>query len=300
MSKYPYLHTISQRSGIPADKLQEIYEMEHKFYHEIMNEPSFDARQKLYEYVYMRIHEIYCSPLKTYFQDRIPIKTKIARQFENELKNKSLLDVGCGDGTFLYALSASKLKTKELYGLDIKAPSFPDDEFGSRINCFQRNIIRYEIDQKFDNLMLDNVYEHIAPQDKTDFLNSITKSLKPGGKLIMIIPHKFFGPTDFTTIIEGTFRGKIPAQCVHLNETTFTEVMADLQAYGYGNFTTTIPFIAFSFLRNIFPAFRMPASIFARLENSKFWMSLFRSTLFKGKCLFRMEVVIIATLNNRK
>lgn len=300
MSAFPYIDTISKRSGIPVDKLQEIYEMEHKFYVEIMSEPSFEARQKLYEFVYRRIHEIFSSPAKNYFEDRIPIKTRIAKQFRRELENKSLLDVGCGDGTFLYALAASGIQTGELFGLDIKAPSFPDDQYGSKINCFQRNIIRFEIDRKFDNLILDNVYEHIAPQDKSIFLDSITAALKTNGQLIMVIPHRYFGPTDFTTIIDGSFRGKIPAQCVHLNETTFTDVMNDLKSRGFDDFKTTIPFIAFSSIRNWFPSVRIPASLFAGLENSRFWMWLFRSVVFRGKCLFRMEVIIIATLKASK
>jgi 2-polyprenyl-3-methyl-5-hydroxy-6-metoxy-1,4-benzoquinol methylase len=300
VSEFPHIHTVSKRNGIPADKLREIYEMEHRFYQDIMTEPSFEARQKLYEFVYRRIHEIYSSPAKNYFLNRIPIKTKIAKQFRRELENKSLLDVGCGDGTFLYSLASSGIKTGELYGLDIKAPSFPDDQFGRKISCFQRNIIRFEIEKKFDNLILDNVYEHIAPQDKSIFLDSITAALAPKGKLIMIIPHRFFGPTDFTTIIDSSFRGKIPARCVHLNETTFTDVINDLKDRGFDDFRTTIPFIAFSSLRNWFPSLRISAQSFAKLENSRFWMKLFRSFLFRGKCLFRMEVIIIATLKSSK
>ena len=294
-TKYPYLEQVSQQSKVAKETLLAVYEMESDFYKKIMSENSFEARQKLYEYVYTKIGEILPTDLSAYFKARIPIKTRIAKCFRKEIENKSLLDVGCGDGTFLYSLSATGIKVASLYGLDIKPPSFPNDEISKKINCYQRNIIKFEVPQKFDTLILDNVYEHIAPQDKAFFLTSLTNSISPNGKIIMIIPHRGFGPTDFTKIIDNTFTGKLASHCVHLNETTFTDVIADLKAFGFSDFQTNIPFIAFAKIRDWFPNLRLPASLFAYLENSSFWMRIFRAIKYKGRALFRMEVVIIAT-----
>ena len=290
---YPHLEIVSKKTGLSSEKLLEVFSLEHDFYIKMKDERSYEARQKLYEHVYTAIGEILISD-PDYFQKLIGVKTKIAFQFRKELENRSVLDVGCGNGSFLYSLARTEIKTKELYGFDIKAPEFPDDEYGRSIHCYQRNIIKFEIPRQFDTLMLDNVYEHIDPKDKGYFLESLSKCIAMGGRVIMIIPNRLFGPTDFTRIIDDTMSGKVEAQCVHLNETTFTEIIRDLKTIGLTNFKTTIPFIAFSGLRNWFPGLRLPASWFVAIENSPFLLRLLRSVQFKGRCLFRMEVVIIA------
>ena len=292
--QFPYLTTVSKKAGVSAAQMRQIYDLEHDFYQKIIQEDSFEARQKLYEHVYVAVGKFFDTDEAAYFQKLVGMKTKIARQFEKEISNKSLLDVGCGNGSFLYALSKTDIPTQNLYGLDIKAPLFPDDDAGRRINCYQRNIIRFEVPQQFDTLILDNVYEHIAPQDKDFFLDSLHKSLKISGKIIVIVPHRMFGPTDFTRIIDDTMTGRVPAQCVHLNETTFADLVQDLSAIGFADFYTTIPFITLSPLRNWFPKLRLPVSWFVALERNDFLMKLLRSVKFRGRCLFRMEVIVIA------
>jgi SAM-dependent methyltransferase len=213
---------------------------------------------------------------------------------QKDIKNKALLDVGCGNGSFLYALAKSRLPMKAMYGLDIKAPEFPNDDFGRKIQCYQRNIIQFELPEQFDVLLLDNVYEHIAPQDKGYFLASLRKACKPDGKIMMIVPHRMFGPTDFTRIKDDTLSGQISAACVHLNETTFGDLMADLQTIGFSKFRTTVPFIALTPLRNLLPDLRLPAAWFAALERQTWLVKLLQKVKWKGKCLFRMEVILIA------
>jgi len=293
IGQFPYLESVSKKAGVSAAQMRQIYDLEHDFYQKIIREESFEARQKLYEHVYVAVSDFFNTDEAAYFQKLVGVKTKIVRQFEKEIKNKSLLDVGCGNGSFLYALSKAGIPTQNLYGLDIKAPLFPDDDAGRRINCYQRNIIRFEVPQQFDTLLLDNVYEHIAPKDKAFFLESLRKSLAPAGQIILIVPHRMFGPTDFTRIIDDTMTGRIPAQCVHLNETTFGDMVQDLSSIGFTDFYTNIPFITLSALRNWFPNLRLPVSWFVALEQNDFLMRLLRSIKYRGRCLFRMEVIII-------
>lgn len=291
---FPYLQSVSKKTGVTPEQMRQIYELEHDFYQKIGQESSFEERQKLYEHVYVAVAQFFDTDQAAYFEKLVAVKKKIAFQFKKELAGKSVLDVGCGNGSFLYALAQTDIPTQDLYGLDIKAPLFPNDEAGRRIKCYQRNIIRFEVPQQFDILILDNVYEHIAPQDKGFFLESLRKSLKPNGKIIMIIPHRFFGPTDFTSIIDNTMTGKLTAHCVHLNETTYGDMVQDLASIGLSNCYTTVPFITLSPLRNWLPGLRLPVSWFVALEKSPFLMKILRSVLLKGRCLFRMEVIIIA------
>lgn len=293
-SLHPYLSTVSQRTGVTEAQMSEIFKLENDFHMAIMQEADFDKRQKLYEHVYIAVGKFFNTDENVYFQKLIQVKSKIARQFRKELMGKKLLDVGCGNGSFLYALSKSGTPMQALYGLDIKAPLFPEDEFGQKIQCYQRNIIRFELPEQFDVLLLDNVYEHIAPQDKGFFLESLRKACQPNGKIIMIVPHRMFGPTDFTRIIDDSLSGRVNAQCVHLNETTYGDLRADLQTIGFHKFYTTVPFITLTSLRNWLPDLRLPASWFVALERQRWLISLLQRVKFKGKCLFRMEVILIA------
>jgi SAM-dependent methyltransferase len=170
----------------------------------------------------------------------------------------------------------------------------PNDEFSKKVNCLQRNAIKFEVPEQFETAMLDNVYEHIAKSDKQFFLNSVSNSIKPGGKLILIIPHKAFGPSDWTSLIDNSFSGKLASHCVHLDETTFSDTILELKKHGFIKFYSPIPFIAFTGLRNYFSNLRLPSSWFAYIENNKFILNFLKLFKYKNRSFFRMQVIIVA------
>ena len=287
------LHYHSIITSLPEDVLAEMYAIETDFHEKIMKEESFDKRQDLYNYVYPKTAELVEPYSKSYFEVLVAAKKKILKIFEQEVVGKSILDIGSGSGAFLYAFAKSGLAYKSLYGLDVKAPTLPIDQFSSKIDCFQRNIINFEVPQQFELAILDNVYEHIAPADKDLFLKSIAKSIVPGGKVIMLIPNRLFGPTDWTVLKDKSRSGKSSAQCLHLDETTFTDVIKTLEKYGFTNFVSPIPFVVLNKLNTIFPNFRLPSQFYAFLENSLL-IRLLKNIHYKGKSIMRMEVSIVA------
>lgn len=101
------------------------------------------------------------------------------KYLENKIKNKSLLDFGCGKGKFL---NLSKKNTKNIAGLEI------NKQF---INHLSKKFKMYEdidkIDQKFDIITLFHVLEHIPNQ--IDTLKKIKKIINKNGKLIIEVPH---------------------------------------------------------------------------------------------------------------
>jgi hypothetical protein len=86
------------------------------------------------------------------------------------------------------------------------------------------------------------------------------------------------------------------AQCAHLNETTYTQVIADLAQHGFKNFKSSLPSIALSPLRRLFPSFRLNAKFYANLERSALFNNILKKIKINGRSLFRMEVIIIAKL----
>jgi 2-polyprenyl-3-methyl-5-hydroxy-6-metoxy-1,4-benzoquinol methylase len=283
----------SNKNGLPIEVLAEMYKIESKFHAEILAEAHFDKRQDLYSNVYNKSAELTEPYSKNYFDVLVAAKKKVLKVFKKEVIGKSVLDIGSGSGAFLYSIAKSGYPYKSLFGLDVKAPTLPSDDLAKEITCYQRNVIDFEVPQQFEIAILDNVYEHIAPADKDLFLKSITKSIEVGGKLILLIPNKLFGPSDWTVLKDNTFSGKIEASCLHLDEITFSEVITTLTKYGFANFKSPIPFIVLYKLNQLFPNFRLPSAFYAFLEDS--WLiRAFKNIKFKGKSVMRMEVSIIA------
>ena len=102
-------------------------------------------------------------------------------QFKKILKNKVILDFGCGWGGFLRNLR----NYKSLNGIDLRSEC---------LNYISNNIKKINISnninffkQKFDVITMFHVLEHIPYQVKT--LKNIKKRLKKGGKVIIEVPH---------------------------------------------------------------------------------------------------------------
>ena len=101
------------------------------------------------------------------------------KYLKNKIKNKSLLDFGCGKGKFL---ALAKKNTKNIAGLEISK------QF---VNHLSKKFKMYEdidkIDQKFDIITLFHVLEHIPDQIET--LKKLKKIINKKGKLIIEVPH---------------------------------------------------------------------------------------------------------------
>ena len=104
-----------------------------------------------------------------------------AVQFKKNLKNKDILDFGCGWGGFLKNVK----NYKSLSGIELR---------NECINHIQKNIKKIKIsnninsfDKKFDIITMFHVLEHIPYQIKT--LKLLKSKLKDKGKIIIEVPH---------------------------------------------------------------------------------------------------------------
>ena len=104
-----------------------------------------------------------------------------AVQFEKNLKNKDILDFGCGWGGFLRNVK----NYKSLSGVELRKEC---------INYIHKNIKKIDVshnlnsfDKKFDIITMFHVLEHIPYQIKT--LKVLKSKLKNKGKIIIEVPH---------------------------------------------------------------------------------------------------------------
>ncbi len=287
---------VAQKANISTDLLEKIYYLESEFHHKITVENNFERRQDLYNEFYKEYYKLPFPSLdkKQFFDFEVKAKTEITQLFKKELTNKSILDVGCGSGCFLYAVAQNNITNGFLMGIDAKKPEIETNKISSKIIYEEKNCVKFELNQQFDIVISDNVYEHITTFDTESYLKSMRNALHQNGKLILIIPHKNFGPWDYTKIKDTSNTGKIQAECAHVNETTFKTIIGELKNIGFTKFTSPLPFIALSPIRKLLPNWRINANFFAMLENNVIFNKYLKKIKVNNRPLFRMEVIVIA------
>jgi len=286
--QYPFLQRFSKAISIPPEDLVEAFEIEKKFHKLILVEKNKNRRIELYNQLYTAVHPIYKrSSLAN--QDPSKLKSRKALLFKKELKNKSILEVGCGQGVFI--MNCSKFKNiKELCGIDVSLPSEEIIKQYPKIKFINADITEFKVLQKYEVVYSNHVLEHMATVDLHTHLASIKEALIEGGKLIINMPNRLFGPSDVTRIIDYSYTGKTEALGSHFNESTYNELISLLKEYGFENFKTVFPH---TILRHVLPFFRMPASILCKLEKSKFFMKMLHGIKYKGRCIAKLELSII-------
>lgn len=286
--QYPFLRRFSKSISIKEEDLVEAFEIEKKYHELILLEKNKKKRIKLYNQLYSKVHPIYRRGSKEN-KDSIKLKSRKALLFKKELKNKSILEVGCGQGVFL--MNCSKFKNiKELCGIDVSLPREDLIKQYPKIKFINDDITEFRVNKKYEVVYSNHVLEHMATVDLHTHIDSINKALIEGGTLIINMPNRLFGPSDVTRIIDFTYTGKTQAMGSHFNESTYNELISLLKEYGFENFKTVFPH---TILRHVFRFFRMPASILCKIEKSKFFMKILHGIKYKGRCIAKLELSII-------
>lgn len=109
-----------------------------------------------------------------------PIETLRMLSRFHPTKETAILDVGCGNGAFLYRLR--EIGFKHLLGID---PYIKEDiEYENELKILKMSI--HNIEDKWDIAMFHNSFEHIP--DPLDMLQSISRLLTKGGVCLIRIP----------------------------------------------------------------------------------------------------------------
>lgn len=288
--RFPYLEAYSKHLGSSPEILVEAFKVENHYHKEILKEHNQEKRGELYEEFYSKLLKLYGRNAEKGFKldDRIKMKDLQVTLFGKELKNKSIIDFGCGEGCFLMNLQRN-LPNKSLTGVDVFIPESLEKHEG--INFIAADITNFRTEEKYDVAFSDNVIEHLHPEDAFMHIKSVFKALKPGGKFILVMPNKLFGPADITRIIDNSSSGKVLAQGGHLNESTYTEMIEKLTEIGFTGFQTVLPVpkLKYSLFKNI----RINPSFVLKIEKSDTMLKFFRAFKFKGRCPIRFTVTLV-------
>lgn len=122
-------------------------------------------------------------------------------------KTASILDIGCGTGSFVYFLQESGFKTAQ--GIDISAEQV---EAGlamgiQNIQCADLHTYLIDRENYYDCIIARDVLEHFTRQKIFEILAAVHKALQPGGSFIIQSPNG--EGLFYTSIFYGDFTHEI-------------------------------------------------------------------------------------------
>ncbi len=117
----------------------------------------------------------------SYLKDRLLYASKI-------VKNKTLLDVGCGsDALLVYAKEQGWI----VYGTEYEIDTVERLK-GEGIHCFFGDLNNAELQEmKFNFIHLNHVFEHV--KNPLEILSNCNNLLKKDGMIIIEVPNEFLG-----------------------------------------------------------------------------------------------------------
>lgn len=112
------------------------------------------------------------------------------KEIMNLPKNSCILDLGCGEGFFLYFME--KMKFTELWGVDISQEQINiAKKYCQRAKFVKDDLKNFlkNCNQNFDLIMMDNVLEHFKKDEVFEVLKLVYERLNDSGNLIICVPN---------------------------------------------------------------------------------------------------------------
>jgi SAM-dependent methyltransferase len=115
-------------------------------------------------------------------------RCRIRRMFLHDVKPGRLLDIGCGEGTFLWRMHRLGWSATGI-DLDAKAIKNANARYrGLGIDFLPTDLLNARFpDHSFDAITMNHVIEHVL--DPVELLVGSRRLLKPGGRLVVTTPN---------------------------------------------------------------------------------------------------------------
>lgn len=159
----------------------------------------------------------------------------------------SILDMGCGPGTFLGHYSSG---FRRAVGTDLARPQieFARKRYGSeRVRFENSDVAAFAQGEQFDAITSIEVIEHLPAGETQSFLRSIHGHLKPGGTLVLTTPNY----RSFWPLVERLISrvGPVDYTVQHINRFHTGRLVRELEAAGFvvrkaRTFFVVAPFLA--------------------------------------------------------
>lgn len=142
-------------------------------------------------------------------------RLSVVLKYVKIINPKSLVDMGCGDGSFIRLLNDNKLKFDELFGIDLNKNVLLLNKNIKNCKFEAKNIEDTKFpSSKFDAVVCLDTLEHI--RNVHSALKEDCRILKDGGYLITSEPVESFVYKLLRFILKGTFSNeKGPGAGVH-------------------------------------------------------------------------------------
>jgi len=163
-----------------------------------------------------------------FHQRRLNCTIDLIKDSKNS-QNLKLLDLGCGQGHFTERIK-KEFPNYDVYGLDysISAIDYANSNFKNIDFVVANAYSPPYIDQYFDIIILNNIWEHVP--DPLNLLQSISRILKPNGQLIISTPSRY----RFINLIKACLGKEISFMSkLHVTEYTVGQVKEQLKFGGY-------------------------------------------------------------------
>jgi 2-polyprenyl-3-methyl-5-hydroxy-6-metoxy-1,4-benzoquinol methylase len=163
-----------------------------------------DYRTRLYgHYVSTHFASLRNISIEAFERQRLAFKGYFGSFLPTD-KNSTILDIGCGYGSFLYFLQKEGYRAAR--GVDISPEQVEAARRLGLANVYCGDIVEFlqKHLEEFDCITAFDVIEHFPKEEILPLLDTISRALKLGGTLILLTPNAegpFFGAIrygDFT------------------------------------------------------------------------------------------------------
>jgi len=213
----------------PIENIIAQYEYEREMAHRIRH-ATREERLSLYGEVYDTLYKSFPDHpglAKRNTAERMQQLRPLFERIRPLLTPDSLfLEIGAGDCLLAYQVAQV---VKKVYALEVSAEKVaapPPELDNFELVLFDGFHFPFP-GATFDIAFSNQVLEHLHPEDALEHLQQVYRLLKPGGRYICIVPHRFTGPHDISRYFTEEATG------LHLKEYTYHELAAMFHQVGF-------------------------------------------------------------------